>query len=361
MKIVYIITRSDWGGAQAHVFDLLRYACTSNKCYLIIGEEGILAERARELDIPVWIVPTLIQAIHPFYDVLAIHHIRRIIKNIRPDIVHAHSSKAGIVGRIAAWITGVPSIFTAHGWAFTDGVSVVRKKISIPMERLVAKLSTYIICVSEFDRQLALRYKVANEEQLVTVHNGITEQGMVSEHHNKDKTKIIMVARFSTQKDYRTLILTSAKLSSPVELFLVGEGELLESSRRLAVEQGVASKINFLGMRKDIPEILSACDVFVLTSHYEGFPISILEAMRAGLPVIASDVGGVKEAVVDGVTGYIVPREDVQAVRDRLETLAKNPKLRKQMGQAGRGRYLERFTSQQMVDKIFSLYWEALK
>jgi glycosyltransferase involved in cell wall biosynthesis len=368
MKITYIITRSDWGGAQAHLYDLIEYAHinTDHSCHLIVGEEGRLAEQVRGLGIPVTIVPTLIQPIHPLKDILAVRDLVGLLKQINPDIVHLHSSKAGMVGRIAARILRLPAIFTAHGWAFTDGVSSFRRMISLPLERWVARYSQRIICVSEYDRQLALQYKVGGPEQLVTVHNGIpdiNEKQLLSHENSNEKRealRCIMVARFSAQKDYATLLYATSRVTVPIELHLAGQGELITSMRNLAKELRIEDKTNFLGPRSDIPELLSSNDVFVLTTNYEGFPISILEAMRAGLPVIATDVGGVSEAVIDGETGYLVSRGDSKAVQERIEILAKNLELRRKMGEAGRRRFLENFSSQKMIDKTFSLYKEVL-
>jgi glycosyltransferase involved in cell wall biosynthesis len=367
MKITYIITRSDWGGAQAHLFDLIEYAHnhTSHECQLIIGEEGTLAERVRAIGVPVFLVPTLVQPIHPLKDILAVHDLIRLFKQINPDLVHLHSSKAGMVGRLAARFLRIPAIFTAHGWAFTDGVPSFRRTISLPLERWVARYSQRIICVSEYDRQLALQYQVGKAEQLVAIHNGIPDIKLNDllryERAGEENAavKCIMVARFSAQKDYATLLHAASKVKAPLHLQLVGQGELIEPMQQLARERKLENVVHFLGPRSNIPQLLAANDIFILTTNYEGFPISILEAMRAGLPVIASDVGGVREAVVDGVTGYLVPRGDVDAVRERLEKLASNPELRRKMGEAGRQRFLQCFTAQQMLARTFGLYEEV--
>lgn len=370
MKILYMITRSDWGGAQAHLFDLLRKNCTSHECFLIVGEDGELAERTRELGVPVWIVPYLVQPIRPLYDLVAIHKVRNIIRQIQPDIIHLHSSKAGIVGRVAARITNVPSIFTAHGWAFTDGVSIVRKVITLPIEKIMGLYTEKIICVSDYDRQLALKYRISQPEKLITIHNGVPELNNVDlvrrpETQEKDKDsvlKCIMVARFSPQKDQATLLKAISQISNetPVELYLVGQGECIESMKNLANEILNNEKVYFLGPRTDIPELLADMDLFLLITNYEGFPLSILEAMRAGLPVIATDVGGVKEAVMDGVNGYLVARGDVDNIRDKIQLLAKNFELCKKMGNAGRVRFLEFFTSEKMLNQTVALYEEVI-
>lgn len=366
MKIVYIITRSDWGGAQANLFDLIQYAHRhAYECHLIVGEEGRLSEQVRTLGVPISLVPTLVQPIHPWKDMLATRAIIQRLREIKPDMVHLHSSKAGIVGRIAAHITGIPAIFTVHGWAFTEGVSPLRRAISLPLERWIAPWSKRMICVSEYDHQLALKYKVGHGEQLVTIHNGIPDvearnRAVYKEWDKKlDPMRCVMVARFSSQKDYATLLHAASQVEVPLELNLVGQGELMDSMRHLVKELQLDRQAHFLASRSDIPDILVHNDLFVLTTNYEGFPISILEAMRAGLPVIASDVGGVREAVIDGVTGYLVPRGDIEAVRNRLEKLANDPGLRTRMGKAGRQRFLQHFTAQHMLERTFELYHEV--
>jgi glycosyltransferase involved in cell wall biosynthesis len=366
MNITYIITRSDWGGAQAHLYDLIEYAHihTPHSCHLIVGEEGRLAERVRLLGVHVTIVPTLVQPIHLWKDIVAVRDIVQVLKDIQPDIVHAHSSKAGIVGRIAAHIRGIPAIFTAHGWAFTDGVSRFRRAISLPLERWVARYARKIICVSEYDRQLALKYNVGRREQIVTIHNGIPDVHIdhVPVLSHDQVVKCAMVARFAAPKDYVTLVqaLSKVSLQLPITSYLVGQGEEIGTIQKLARELHIEKNTHFLGARSNIPEILAQVDVFLLITNYEGFPLSILEAMRAGLPVIATDVGGVSEAVVDGVTGYLVPRGDSQAIQERIERLARNPQLRRNMGEEGRRRFLKHFTSEKMLDKTFALYREVL-
>ncbi|MED4730178.1 glycosyltransferase family 4 protein [Aneurinibacillus migulanus] len=375
MNISYIITRSDWGGAQAHLYDLIEYIKhnTEYNCHLIIGEEGRLSEQVQVLGVPVDIIPTLIQPINPWKDLRAISDVLRILKRVKPSLVHTHSSKAGMVGRSAARIAGIPSVFTAHGWAFTEGVSTFRKNIAVPLERWMGRYSDSIICVSEYDRKLALDYRIASSEKIVAIHNGIpdVERAFIKEHQTletqqatEDRAlKCIMVARFSVQKDQETLLRAISKLSlgTPIELYFVGQGELIDSMRLLAKELNVIQKVHFLGPRVDIPQLLATMDVFLLITNYEGFPISILEAMRTGLPVIASNVGGVREAITDGVNGYLVSRGDSEAIKERLELLARDSNLQKVMGKAGREKFLKYFTSKKMFEKTLSVYNKVLQ
>lgn len=361
VKCLYVITRSIVGGAQLHVYDLLKHSARIGSPGLVVGAEGPLAEMARELQIPVWIVNNLVRQVSLRHDILAIHDIIRITREFKPDIVHAHSSKAGIVARTAAKLVGVPCIFTAHGWGFTEGIPKAKRKMALAAEKLAAIYAKKIICVSEFDRQLALQYKVGNPKSLVTIHNGIPDTPPQCHYLEHKSTRIIMVARFSAQKDQQSLIKAVVKIKTPVELWLIGDGELLEEAKLCAQALEINDRVRFLGERNDVPEILADCDIFVLSSFYEGFPYVIVEAMRAGLPTIVSEVGGSPEAVKDGETGFLVPAGNVDILSNRIEFLAANPDQRRKMGEAARKMFLEKFLLQNMLDSTFGIYDEVLK
>jgi glycosyltransferase involved in cell wall biosynthesis len=169
-----------------------------------------------------------------------------------------------------------------------------------------------------------------------------------------------MVARCAEQKDHSVLLRAFARIAEPAKLVFVGGGPKLAPLRAEANELNVANRVEFLGDRFDIAEILSGSHIFALASKWEGFPLSILEAMRAGLPVVASNVGGVSEAVTDGKTGFLVERGDVSVFRSRLHSLLDNPALRHKMGAAGRQRYEAAFTSDHMLRKTLAVYQMAV-
>ncbi len=178
---------------------------------------------------------------------------------------------------------------------------------------------------------------------------------------DEEAVRLVMVARFTAPKDHRTLLLALGALRDlPWRLSLVGDGPGLPEARAAARSLGLAEKVFFLGMREDTLDILAAGDIFILSSAREGFPISILEAMRAGLPVVASAVGGVGEAVVDGESGLLFPAGDAESLCKSLERLITEPDLRRSMGAAGRKRYQEQFTLEQMAEKTLSLYLAVL-
>lgn len=365
MKLFYVITMSNWGGAQAHLYDLVKNAINQkNECVVVLGEPGELADRLKELGVKIIILKSLKREINVVQDMKCVFALTRILLNEKPDLIHAHSSKAGIIARIAAKLTSTPVVFTAHGWAFTEGVSEKKRKLFILIEKSIARFTNKIICVSEYDRQLAIQNKVAEPTQLITIVNGVeVSKGKLNNNIevNNGRIKIIMVARFSSQKDYETLTLALSEVKGDFEALYVGEGELQFQIKELVKEKKLDQKINFLGMRKDVLELLEKSDIFVLSSNYEGLPISIIEAMSKSLPIVASDVGGIKELVEDGETGYLIGKKDYTGLAEKLQFLLDHPEERKKMGQASYQKYENEFSLALMLEKTFSVYHEVLQ
>ncbi|WP_310489039.1 glycosyltransferase family 4 protein [Chamaesiphon sp. VAR_69_metabat_338] len=361
-KILYVITKAELGGAQAHVYDLMNSLHRDYEVHLAVGAAGVLTEKAIDLGIKVHIIDNLKRSINPTSDLKSIQQCIAIIKLIQPDLVHCHSSKAGVVARIAAWRCRVPVIFTAHGWGFDPRSPLIQRNIALGVEKILAPISTKVICVSESDRQLAIALKVTSPELAVTIHNGIENKPIATAAPERQPPKLIMVARFNrAQKDQQTLMQAIAKLKEPVELLLVGTGPDWEASKTIAKDLGITDRVSFLGDRLDVPELLANSQIFVLSTHYEGAPISILEAMRCGLPIIATNVNGIPEQVADGETGLLVPHQDVDALTAAIANLIKNPDLRQQMGVAGKHKFAKEFTVEQMAEKTELLYRSCLK
>lgn len=364
MRIAYVITRSDSiGGAHVHVRDLaLNLLREGHAVTVLVGGEGPFTEELATKGIPYRSLRYLVRPIRPGTDLRGLWELRAALAELRPDLVSTHSSKAGWIGRLAARSLGLPVIFTAHGWAFTEGVPERERWVYVLAERLASPFASRIITVSEYDRALALQYRIAPAHKLVAVHNGMPDvPPTLHARSEADPVCIVMVARFEPQKDHATLLRALEGLRELAwELELIGDGPLLESVRIEAGRLGLLDRVRFLGARKDVAERLAEAQLFVLISNWEGFPRSILEAMRAGLPVVASDVGGVREAVVEGETGYLVPRGDEKALRARLRQLITNASLRVKMGQAGRKRFEERFTFEHMFKKTLKVYEDVL-
>jgi glycosyltransferase involved in cell wall biosynthesis len=354
---------SSIGGAQVHVRDLASHFGSQNHvCCVLAGQPGTLAQQLQQKKIHFESIATLDRSIRPWADLRAIREIIRVLRRIQPDIVSLHSSKAGILGRLASRSLGIPCVFTAHGWAFTDGVSQVCRTGYRVVEKMIAPLAKRIITVSDYDRQLALALRVAPVDKIRVIHNGMPDvSSSLRADPTRDPVRIVMTARFQKQKDFDTLFQALSGISTlKWELHLIGDGPLLDSYKTRARAVGIAERTTFWGAQENVEEHLSRAQLFVLCSRWEGFPRSILEAMRAGLPVVASDVGGVSESVQDAKTGYLAPRENAEVLRDRLRLLIESPKLREQMGAEGRKTYERQFTLVSMAEKTMQVYKEAL-
>jgi glycosyltransferase involved in cell wall biosynthesis len=364
MRILYVITRGDEiGGAQVHVRDLASaMRAAGHEVTVLAGMAGALFDQLADRQVPFRHVSDLVRPIVPHRDLSALRQLKALFRELRPDLVSTHSSKAGWLGRLAARQLRIPVIFTAHGWAFTEGVPRVQRRFYALAERLMSPLAERIITVSEYDRTLALANGIAGANKITRIHNGVHRCNGSVRPSSPTAVRIVMIGRFSQQKDHAGLLPALARLSRlDWTLDLVGDGPLQAQAIALAGSLGIGNRVRFLGARDDVCELLHAADVSVLISNWEGFPRSILEAMSIGLPVVASDVGGVSEAVREGVTGFLVPRKDLRLLTERLELLITRADLRLALGTMGRRRYEEEFRFELMFERTVALYQQILR
>lgn len=362
LKILYIITLPDLGGAQVHLLTVAaEMTARGHGVSVIVGHEGWLTERLQAAGIEVVLVPDLVREISPCRDIRAIRAIRRLLLEQRPDLVHCHSSKAGIVGRLAAWLSGIPAVFTAHGWSFTEGVAPLKRRFYQWMEMAAGFWAQRIICVSDYDRRLGCRWLPMHGSKMVTIYNGISPEAPICSGQLSAVLRLVMVARFAQPKSPEDIlkalgILRNAGKRLLMQVDFIGNGPDLARVQRIAKELEVKEAVRFLGNRTDVQTLLPHYDGFLLISQWEGFPISILEAMRAGLPVIASRVGGVEEAVTEGENGFLVPKGDIAALARKIHYAAKHREEFEAMGQKGRQRFLAQFTTEKMMAQLVKLY-----
>lgn len=357
LNIVIMITKGDIGGAQIHVKDLaVSLQSMGNTVTVIVGEKDTFTAMLDGLNIQYHVVESLIREINPITDFKAFREIRSYLKELKPDLLSLHSSKAGIIGRLIAAIDKIPSTFTAHGWAFTDGVSPKKQFIYKTIERITALLPTSIIAVSKYDRGIAIKHKVCKPENIIAIQNGMPDiDPKLFANPSQTPPRLIMVARFKAPKDQKALVTALAELKDlPWELILIGEGETQAETTVEIEHQQLQDKVKMLGYRNDIDELMASSQIFILISHYEGFPLTILEAMRAGLPVIASDVGGVSETIIDGETGYLVNSHN--DLVDRLKLLINDTEKRGQIGQQARDSYQKNFTLEIQLKNTYRVY-----
>ena len=374
-KILQIITLAECGGAQTHLLEIVNGLKENFDFCVIVGEAGFLKDNLEEAKQEYKILPELIREISPAKDFQSLIALIKLIKEIQPDLIHCHSSKAGIIGRLAAFICNKPSIFTAHGWAFHPEVKPAQRIIALISEIIMSWLTQRIICVSDFDKKLAQSVKLIPHSKLQVIHNGISqlissekeEQDLISGNlflQTRSKLNILMVGRFAEPKRQDLLIQVFAKLDLEIRnkanLLFAGNGPLLSQSKQLTEQLGLKNQIHFLGEIRNIADLLNSADIFVLLSGREGLPISIVEAMRAGLPVVASDVGGISELIQDQKNGFLIQHNQFDLIINCLQTLISSESLRKQMGMTNRKIFEEKFTSEKMLRTLAQVYGDCI-
>jgi glycosyltransferase involved in cell wall biosynthesis len=360
-RLLYLITRAERGGAQAHLLDLALGMSEKFEVEVATGEDGFLTDACRKHGIRCHVVGALEREIKPLEDVRALRALLRLMRTVKPDIVHAHTFKAGFLGRFAAKQLKIPCLYTVHMWPFGRAVPLTWRIAAPICERLAARWCDRIISVSELGAHIAAEHRICRRSKMVSILNGIGDHPARARFDHARIPSCTMVARFTEFKDHALLLRAFARVPGEARLKLVGDGHTQNAAVKLAGQLGIRERVEFKGSRGDVPEILAQSDVFVLASKTETLPISILEAMRAGLPVIASDVGGVSEEVVDGETGLLVRAGSVEELSGALTCLLADKTLRLAMGRAGRKRFEKIFQADAMIDRTRALYEEVLE
>lgn len=353
-KILYIITQSQWGGAQRYVFDLAVGFKDEFEVAVACGAGGNLIGRLEKESIQVFRLENMVRQISPWRDLLCFWELYFLIRRQRPDIVHTNSSKAEILGNMAARLAGVKKIiFTAHGFAFNEDAGFLKKRIYIFWEKIANLFSDKIICVSNFDMERALENGIASREKMIVIHNGIKNRERF-EIAKVEKEKFIIgsVANLYENKGLKYLIRAAAILKDKnlgnLEFQIIGEGparKFLEAE----IEKFKLDNFKLLGFREDVESQMKNFDLFVLPSIKEGFPYVILEAMSLGLPIVATGVGGVPEAVIDEENGLLVESKNPDDLAEKIGILIVNQKLRKVFGNQGYVLAREKFSFAKML------------
>jgi glycosyltransferase involved in cell wall biosynthesis len=349
INILYVITKFELGGAQKQLLSLARGLDKEKfNVYILSGSAGLLVDEANNIS-GLKFIPCrfLVRSIQPMQDILALIFIYRFIKDNRIDIVHTHSSKAGIIGRCAAQAAKVKQIIhTAHGWSFHKYQSKIAYYFYLFLEKLCASFSSAIIVVSEYDKKIACQQAIGRQDKFKLIRYAVNTQEFKNNRQavqarnefgfSEADLVIGMVACFKPQKsplDFIKLARAVKQDFPQVKFILVGEGILRKQIYALIKKFNLTEQIILTGWSKDIARILACLDIFVLTSLWEGLPIVVLEAMAAGLPVVATHTGGISEILQHGKTGYLVEPKDIQALQNRVKELLVNFALRKEFGE----------------------------
>jgi glycosyltransferase involved in cell wall biosynthesis len=346
-----------------HVRDLsAALAGRGEEVIVLAGEDGILFEQLAERKVPFQKVEHLVHPIRLWDDWQAYWEIRSVLSKIRPDIVTTHSNKAGFLGRFAARSLKIPVVHTSHGFLFSGRQQNAAGRFYRLMEKIASGAGNRVIAVAEKEYTAASSLKVIAAEKMTVIHNGLADIDLnFIADPALDPPCLIMVARFAEPKDHFTLLKALGRLKQlPWTMQFVGDGPEKPRAEKLARELGIEERVIFSGVRRDVPAILAASQIFILSSKREGFPLTVLEAMRAGLPVVASNVGGITEAVVDETNGLLFAPGDIEQLKEKLKSLILNSQLRLEMGRAGRERFLKYFTLEQMTEKTLAVYSEII-
>ncbi len=350
-----MITRMDvLGGAQIHLMNLSKMlAAHDHDVFILHGGKLHEAYQIEHSNITFITVVHLVHPLHPIEDVKAIQEVRNRFRCLQPDVVALHSSKAGTIGRIAAKSMHIPSVFTAHGWSFTDGISPKKQQLYRLIEQGLAKQTDAIIAVSNYDANLARKAHILPKYGLHVIHNGIEKMTTSAVIRKKN---IVMVARFQIPKRQDLLLRAFALLEDKeVTLTFVGDGPTKKEVENLAEDLGVTERVFFVGDKQNVEEYLKEASIFVLMSNFEGLPISIIEAMATGLPIVASNVGGVRELVITNKNGFLV-KNDISELQAYLTKLLADELLRKMMGKEGRTLFEQSFQLKGTYEKTLAIY-----
>jgi len=338
------------------------------------GAEGSLIEASRERGIPLRIEPSLVRELHPLKDPLAVARLAALFRREKPDIVHTHSSKAGIVGRVAARIAGVRHVVhSAHGWAFNPHQPGLERSLYQTLERSVGAFTDEIVLVAQANLDAAQELKILRSNRYRIIRSGIEVDRFARRPEDRTAVRaefgidpaaflIGSVARLSSPKEPYLLVEALARIAPrhpEAALLLVGDGEYRARTEAAIVQHGLQDKVRLAGLRNDVARLLGACDAFALATRWEGLPRVLPQALAASLPIVSSAVDGTVEAVREGVTGYLVPPSDVDAMADRLCRLACDPAAARRMGEAGFA-LVEEFSAKKMVCQLEELYSELM-
>lgn len=366
MKVFYFITKSEQGGAQTHVAQLTEYLLShGHQVAVMSAPGGWLEEEVKHLGGRFFPNKFLDNTMNPVMLWRAGRQFLKIVGDVKPDIVACHSTIAGLVGRFA--LRGrVPTVFTAHGWGFTQGTSLLRRTLLIPLEKIAGLFAVRIICVSQNDVDLARRLAVVPKEKIVKIHNGVALPTGERPDHDKKNLEIVFIGRLAHPKNPFLLIgaikKIPANLQEKIHVTIIGDGPQKKYLQGQVDNSALGDRVALIRAlsREDVLLFLrDNAGIFVLISRFEGFPYSILEAMAAGIPVVATDVGGVKEALGYDA-GIIIPPDDIDALYQALVVLIQDPLVREQQGRSGRLRVEQFFNVDTMRAETLDLYRSIL-
>lgn len=383
MRVAHVITRMIVGGAQENTLfncmDLQRIY--GDDVILItgpsLGPEGDLLQQGRADGLNVAVLPDLVRAIHPVRDWKALRAIRQTLRDFKPDVVHTHSAKGGILGRQAAHDLSVPAILhTVHGAPFHPYQSGPVRWFYKACEQRAAQQCDRLICVADAMTKLLVDAGVVTEQKCTTVYSGMnvdpflwadTHRLAVRQRLGISDEDVVVgkIARLFHLKGHSDLIQAAAKVVQVhpnAKFLLIGDGILRDALTQQIRDAGLEDRFCFTGLvpPEDIPEYLGAMDLLVHTSYREGLARALPQSLIAGKPVISYAVDGAPEVVIDNETGFLVPAGDIGQLANRIEELVGDKKKRDDLGGQGRALFTETFRHETMTTRLREIYQQIL-
>lgn len=383
MRVIHIITRMIVGGAQENTLfncmDLLRDY--GDEVTLVtgpsLGAEGCLLSPDRNSGLEIVELPNLRRNIEPWVDLKAYRDLSAFIRDRKPDVVHTHSAKAGMLGRAAAWNRKVPCVIhTVHGAPFHPYQRPTSRWVFQQCERWAAKRCHHMISVADAMTDLMVDANIAPRSMFTTIFSGMNVEPFVTADQQRDAMRakygfdnshVVFgkIARLFNLKGHEFLIEAASRVCSEhpnVRFLLVGDGILREQYERQIESMGLTKHFVFTGLLppEEIPNQLAAMDVLVHTSLREGLARALPQALLAGKPVISFDIDGAREVVLNDVTGHLIPPKDVSSLTTAIKKLACDSTTRQKMGREGQLRFTEQFRHQNMTKQIRELYQKIL-
>lgn len=344
MRILYIITSGDPGGAQKYVLDLAVHFGGE----IAAGDEhsGLRTE-ATNLRVPYHPVRFLKRAIHPLFDPLALLELYRLIKKVRPDVVHLNSSKAGFLGSLAGWLARTPTVFTAHGFVYNEPMPAWKRRMYKTMEKLSHGFHAMTITLSETEQNQALAEGIISAGRSTIIRHGILPPQFLSREHSRTLLGAApgvfvfgCVANFYPAKNHATLLEAVRELAAlpdnNFQVSLIGGGPLANKISATVKKNNLTPVVVSHGYVSDASRLMCGFDALVLPSSKEGFPYVLLEALHAGIPIVATNVGGNHELLGDA--GILVPPNDPKALSRALALVRKDGELRYALAQKAKKR-----------------------
>jgi glycosyltransferase involved in cell wall biosynthesis len=364
-SVFHLITRLLKGGAEAKTIETVlgldgyRFTVGHGAAY---DQEQV--NRLNDAGVQTQAFP-LIRHYNPITTLPAVASLARYLRQEEFDIVHTHSTEAGIIGRFAARAAGVDNVVhTVHGVPFTEDRNAVLNRFVLACERRAATYTNRIITNADVIAEEYLERGIGTREQYRTIYSGVDLETFREASPATDlpgeRPRIVMIARLAQGKGFRVLLDALESLSGfDGSVCIVGDGPLYDEIERQIEERGLSGTVFLTGYRDDVPNVLTASDILALPSFREGTPRVITEAMASGLPVVATDVAGIPEQISHGDNGYLIPPGDSEALRDWLEKLLTDKALREQMGERGLDR-INIFSVTKMVNELDDVYQELL-